>query len=195
MTNMETSQGFESLNKVMEALKDLSSEDQKRIIETVSVFFKIHSTAVSVNHAGKTEPRHAMPLHKFSDSQALSPKEFLLEKDPKTDVERIACLAFYLTHYRDLPHFKTLDLSILNTEAAQPKFANAAQSANNAVKMGYLAPASKGHRQLSAYAEKFVNALPDREAAKSAMGAYRPRNKKKAKGMTDKNNLISDDKA
>ena len=58
----------------------------------------------------------------------MSPKEFLLEKQPRTDVERIACLAFYLTHYRDTPHFKTLELSKLNTEAAQQKFANAANA-------------------------------------------------------------------
>jgi len=47
----------------------------------------------------------------------MSPKDFLLEKQPRTDVERIACLAYYLTHYRATPHFKTIDLSILNTEA------------------------------------------------------------------------------
>src|SRR6185312_8399188 len=97
------------------------------------------------------------------------------EKAPVTDVERMACLAYYLTHYRDTPHFKTLDLSKLNTEAAQPKFANAANTTNNSVKRGYLVPSTKGQRQLSAAGERFVLALPDREAAKSAMMTVRPR--------------------
>ena len=35
----------------------------------------------------------------------MSPKDFLMEKAPNTDVERIACLAYYLTHYRSTPHF------------------------------------------------------------------------------------------
>jgi len=61
-----------------------------------------------------------------------------MEKQPRTDVERVACLAYYLTHYRNTPYFKTLDLGKLNTEAAQPKFSNAAYASNNALKMGYL---------------------------------------------------------
>ena len=105
----------------------------------------------------------------------MSPKEFLLEKQPRTDVERMACLAYYLTHYRDTPHFKTLDLSKLNTESAQPKFANAANTTNNAVKRGYLVQSSKGQRQLGAAGERFVLALPDRDAARAAMAAVRPR--------------------
>ena len=108
----------------------------------------------------------------------MSPKEFLFLKQPRTD-ERIAVLAYYLTHYRDTPHFKTIDLSKLNTEAAQPKFANAANSAGNAVKQGYLVPSTKGNRQLSAAGERFVNALPDREEARAAMAAAQPRRKRR----------------
>jgi hypothetical protein len=78
-----------------------------------------------------------------------------MEKQPRTDVERVACLAYYLTHYRDMPHFKTLDLAKLNTEAAQPKFSNAHYASQNALNMGYLAPADKGQRQLSAAGEQF----------------------------------------
>lgn len=109
----------------------------------------------------------------------MSPKEFMLEKAPRTDVERVACLAYYLTHYRDQPHFKTLDLSKLNTEAAQPKFSNAANASNNAVKMGYLVPSTKGQRQLGAAGERFVQALPDRTAAKEAMTSMRPKRRLK----------------
>lgn len=105
----------------------------------------------------------------------MSPKEFLIEKRPRTDVERMACLAFYLTHYEDMQHFKTLDLSKLNTRAAQPKFTNSAQVAKNAVISGYLVSSTRGHRQLSAAGEQFVRALPDRDAAKSAMAATRPK--------------------
>ena len=109
----------------------------------------------------------------------MSPKEFLFEKKPQTDVERIACLAHYLTHYRSTPHFKTTDLSLLNTEAAQPKFANTAYSSNNAVKLGYLVSSTKGQRQLSAVGERFVFALPDREAAKEALASLKRRSKTK----------------
>lgn len=104
-----------------------------------------------------------------------------MEKAPKTDVERIACLAYYLTHYRSTPHFKTLDISLLNTEAAQPKFSNTAYSANNAVKLGYIVPSSKGQRQLSALGERFVQALPDRNAAKDVLLSLRRKLRAKRK--------------
>lgn len=82
-----------------------------------------------------------------------------------------------LTHYRDSPHFKTLDISKLNTEAAQPKFSNAAVAVDNAMKTGYLVAATKGNKQLSAPGEQFVLKLPDRDAAKLAMASARPRRK------------------
>ena len=100
-----------------------------------------------------------------------------MQKQPLTDVERVASLAYYLTHYRDTPHFKTLDISTLNTEAAQPKFSNAAVAMDNATKMGYLVPATKGSKQLGAAGELFVQKLPDRDAAKAAMANLRPRRK------------------
>jgi hypothetical protein len=106
----------------------------------------------------------------------------MLDKGPATDVERVACLAYYLTHYRNQPHFKTIDISKVNTEAAQPKFSNAALSVNNATKRGYLAPAVKGHKQLSAAGEQFVRALPDREAARAMMQRVRTKRHSKRNG-------------
>jgi len=123
----------------------------------------------------------------YSEDTSMSAKDFLLEKQPRTDVERIACLAYYLTHYRGMPHFKTIDLSMLNTEAAQPKFANTAYSSNNAVKLGYLVPSTKGQRQLSAVGERFVRALPDREAARAALEAVRRRPRTKRSRVNSTN--------
>ena len=73
------------------------------------------------------------------------------------------------------PHFQTVDISKLNTEAAQIKFSNAAVSVSNAVQSGYIALAPHGKKQISAAGERFVQALPDRDAAKKVMGNARPR--------------------
>lgn len=168
---------FEALQRIISVLQPLDNEARKRILTSTATFLNID---VSIN---KISSKPLIPEHqnktnvvpKYSDDTSMSPKEFLLEKQPRTDVERIACLAYYLTYYRDLPHFKTTDLSALNTETAQPRFANAAYSSNNATKMGYLVQASKGNRQISAAGEQFVRSLPDRDAAKAAMMAVRPR--------------------
>jgi hypothetical protein len=167
---------FTALQSVISALQPLSVEARQRIVDAAVTFLRLSGTrsqGVPQLTGGGSQSTSRAPS--YSADTSMSPKEFLLEKQPLTDVERMACLAYYLTHYRDTPHFKTLDLSKLNTEAAQPKFANAANTSNNAVKRGYLVQSSKGQRQLSAAGERFVFALPDRSAAKSAMSAIRPR--------------------
>ena len=173
---------FEALQAVIKALQPLSVDARQRVFSSAATFLNIGTT----HHVPRTSAGHSPSkgvvsgTHpEFSKDTSMSPKEFLLEKQPRTDVERVACIAFYLTHYRDTPHFKTLDLSKLNTEAAQPKFANTANAANNAVKTHYLVPSTKGNKQLSALGEQFVRALPDRDAAKASMSKARPRRRLK----------------
>lgn len=174
---------FDVLATVIGALQPLDVEARRRIVNSVVTFLRIGAapqTGLAYDLQPHDEPKgHAAP---FSENTRMSVKDFLLEKEPRTDVERLACLAYYLTHYRATPHFKTIDLSLLNTEAAQPKFANAANSANNAVKMGYLVPSSKGQRQLSAVGERFVRALPDRDAAKTALDSMKRRSRSRRNG-------------
>lgn len=177
---------FAALQAVISALQRVDAAARERIFDAAATFLQLdrgqatrhrlpseHTTATS---PGIGQTPHA-PYPGFSEDTSLSPKDFLFHKQPRTDVERMAALAYYLTHYRDTPQFKTLDLTKLNTEAAQPKFSNAASSANNAVKQGYLVPTTRGQRQLSAAGERFVAALPDREAARAAMNAGSPRRK------------------
>jgi hypothetical protein len=167
---------MDALQVIISALSRLDERSRERVLQSVATFF---GTTVSgpVQRETTISKRPGLGGLDFSADNAPSPKDFMMEKQPRTDVERIACLAFYLTYYRELPHFKTLDLAKLNTEAAQPKFSNAGFSTTNALNMGYLATAINGHRQLSAAGEQFVRALPDREAAKAAMAAARPRRK------------------
>ena len=178
MSTPEQASEVALLQQVLEALTPLNQDVRNRIIHTVCTFFDIPggTSPEPRNFGGQFAPfQHGPHLTQFSDRPSLSPKQFLLEKEPKTDVERVACLAFYLTHYHDTPHFKTLDISKLNTEAAQAKFSNAANAVDNATKLGYLVPATKGNKQLSAIGEQFVQALPDREKAKLALERRKPR--------------------
>jgi hypothetical protein len=133
-------------------------------------------TSQQLNHIQSPAQRPSS----YSEDRSISPKEFLLEKSPKTDIERVACLAYFLTYYRDTPQFKTLDISKLNTEAAQIKFSKAAKAVDNAAaQVGFLVQATKGNKQLSSVGELYVQALPDREAAKIAIANIRPRKKSK----------------
>lgn len=182
MTNLDSAavSEFEALQRLILTLQPLEPEVRRRLFSAAATFLQIDmGSAAQPGQTRSTTPApgsaEAAKYPPFSADMAPSPKEFVLQKQPRTDVERVAVLAYYLTHFRDTPHFKTLDLTLLNTEAAQPKFSNAANSTSNASKQRYLVSSSGGRRQLSAVGEQFVNALPDREAAKAAMTAAAPR--------------------
>jgi hypothetical protein len=181
--NMETEFGqndIEVITNILSTLKKFDSEEREKILQTIDTYFDRNPRSTNGTSKFQEQPESNYSSDSaFSEDRSMSPKTFLTQKKPQTDVERIACLAYYLTHYMNMPHFKTIDLSKLNTEAAQPKFSNAAMAVDNATKAGYLVPATKGNKQLSVAGEHFVQALPDREAARAAMKAVKPRRKVK----------------
>jgi hypothetical protein len=174
---------LEVLRVVKEALAPLGSDERQRIVKYVSEIYGLDV---------RTEPlpffpheRQTVNIHSrdremsFTDRESLSPKDFLHAKQPQKVTERIACLAYYLAHYRDTPHFKTIDISKLNTDAAQLKLTNPSFAISNATQAGLLTPAGKGTKQLSAIGERYVDALPDQDAARAILRDSRPRRARK----------------
>ncbi len=184
-----------ALQAVLAALKPLKPGARKKLLKTIMAFFEINmasniSDEAYSSYRGHTEASGDKPVPTFSENRNMSPKEFMLQKQPRTDVERVACLAYYLTHYKSTPHFKTLDISKLNTDAAQIKFSNPARAADHATQYGYLVPTTRGQKQLSAGGELFVQALPDYTLAKEAMMSARPRkNKSSIRKRSNHDNL------
>jgi hypothetical protein len=171
---------LEVLRAVKEALAPLGPEKSERIYKrVVSDIYDLDvrtGPPPTVTHAPpivNMQPRDRDIT--FADRESLSPKDFLYTKQPEKVTERIACLAYYLTHCRDTPHFTTIDISKLNTEAAQLKLTNPSLAISNAIKAGLLTSAGKGTKQLSAIGERFVDALPDRDAAGTLLRDSRPR--------------------
>jgi len=174
-----------AIKRVIDIMDNVAPENRQRLLQALINVYDLSPSTPSED-VGPAHKREGIP---FSEEKIVSPKEFLFQKRPQSDVERVTTLAYYLTHYRDTPYFKTLDISKLNTEAAQSKFSNAAYAVENATKYGYLVPASKGNKQLSAPGELFVGALPDREAAKQAMLAARPKRKSKRASQSKEKSL------
>jgi hypothetical protein len=136
---------LETLTSILALLQKVDTEARARILQSAATFFRVNTRELSVESVQVTPHafhQGSISEPSFSEDRTISPKQFMLEKQPKTDVEKVACLAYYLTHYRDTPHFKTLDISKLNTEAAQMKFSNPAVAVDNASKTNYLVPAT-----------------------------------------------------
>jgi hypothetical protein len=162
-----------AVQTIVQSLLPFDIDSRERLIQTVLTFLDLGPLSRGADAHGGDTYINASPSNVVKEIP--SPKEFMLEKQPGTDIERVAALAFYLTHFRETPHFKTLDISKLNTEAAQPKFANAAYSVDNASRRGFLVPAGRGMKQLSGMGEQFVLALPDRDRAREVSGGIRQR--------------------
>jgi len=111
-------------------------------------------------------------------NEDLSPKQFMVQKNPKTDMQRIACLGYYLTNFRKTPHFKTRDLTLLNMEAAQPQLSNPAAAVRNAAAHRYLSPAGSGRKQIAPAGEAIVKALPNFDKVKEEIEKHKPARKK-----------------
>jgi hypothetical protein len=180
---------FELLRRIVDCLRSLDDEGKVRLLKSAITFLRLDAAIV-----GKISPgpafaspasRSAEDVSGFSGRTEMTPKQFLLEKQPKNDIERVACLAYYFTHYRNMPAFKTLDISQLNTEAAQPKFSNPSVPVDNARQRGFLVVASGGKKQLGALGEQFVQALPNREAAKDILKRVRRRRPRKQRNGGD----------
>lgn len=155
------------------ALRPLKPEERRRVLDSACLLWGVTGPRQS-NQALGPPPEAIVPLADASGRTAPNPKDFMTQKQPKADVARIACLAYYLTHYRKIPKFKTQDLERLNSEARQTKIPNASVAADNATKgkAQYLTQAGGGFKQITARGEALVEALPDRERAKKALEKY-----------------------
>ncbi len=182
-------------NEIVSRLLEFDEDAQKHILNMVCQWFKVPiepKMPIRPYVAEPDLPENSVGL--FGQKSDLTPKEFLMEKEPETNVERVVCLAYYLNHYRETPNFKTLDISKLNTEAAQPKFTNPTVAVNDAAISGFVVARTKGAKQISAMGEQFVLALPDRDAAKKIKQRMRPKKKKKSAAKKNRGKQSADKK-
>jgi hypothetical protein len=110
----------------------------------------------------------------------ITPKEFIAAKRPSNHYERIACLGYYLAHHRQATHFKTSDITKLNTEAASTRIPNPSLYVTHAANTyGYLSAAGRGKKQMTILGEAVVEALPNREEVKAAIAEHKPEQRRR----------------
>ena len=110
----------------------------------------------------------------------LNPKQFIAQKKPKTQYERIACLGYFLHTGRKVAEFGAEEIAAINKEAAKQPISNLSQILNDTTrKYGYLTAAGVGNKQMTVLGDAIVEALPDRDAVKTAIAEHRPGKKRK----------------
>lgn len=171
---------IKALNDVFSALEGLETADQMWVLETAASRLGVTLRGIS-GVPTSSSPRTAFGTGVTISESEMTPKDFIRSKDPKSDVQWVACLAYYLTRFRETPHFKSRELSALNTEAAGPRI-NISRAVNNATNQNwYLTAAGGGRKQITTVGEDVVRALPDQEAVKLAEQNGRRVRKKSAR--------------
>jgi len=109
-----------------------------------------------------------------------SAKAFVAAKRPTTDVEKVACIAFFLTHSENTPRFKAPDIERVMRDAALD-ISNLTRAIDNSTRQSkFLAKAGEGAKQITAFGEAVVNALPNREAVTAALKEIPVRRRKRS---------------
>jgi hypothetical protein len=170
----------DTLGSVLNALDQLEVEQRKWVLQTAASRFSFKLDVA----AGAPAPSGTKDESRPGDSghgSAPTPKDFMKGKNPLTDIQRIACLAYYLTKYGNTAQFKTKDLITLNSDAKYPRMGNARQGVDNATKAKLLTPAGSGQKQLTTHGEDLVEALPDQEKVRSLRPQKRRRKRPRKK--------------
>jgi hypothetical protein len=163
---------IDAMQKALEALGGLSTDEQARVISWLSMKLGLGGAPVVPPKVGAQAPQGAR--QPTGADEIPTAKAFFVAKRPQSDVERIACLAYYLTHYMNTVEFKTKQLSELNKkEAAQPNFSNAGRSVDHATAQNqFLTKSGAGKKRLTSRGEALVDALPGRAKVKEALELY-----------------------
>lgn len=176
-----------ALGEVIHALEPLDDTDRQWVLQAAASKFALVVTLPAGGpgmgfHAGAGSP---MVSGTQTPIRELDPKTFMKNKNPNSDIQRVACLAYYLNHARDVAAFKTSDITKLNIDARGPKF-NITRAIDNASRAtcGYLSLIGKGQKQLAAFGEEIVEALPSHEAVKALEGTRNSSRRGRAKKVT-----------
>ena len=168
---------IKALEAVLRALAPLDDAKRQFVLRTVTDRLAISDALPGI------QPKSSPTLQNSGDDDIgkMTPKDFLVTKSPKTDVQRVACLAYYLTYGRQQAQFKTSDITQLNTATQSPRFSNAAVSVDNATNVSkLLASIGQGKKQITSLGESVVKALPDYANVREVIrNSHYPRKKRK----------------
>ena len=137
-----------AMDTAFNTLFGLKPDERKRVLLWLWEKLEVEGRVQIPSNGSAPQPPVLTMPGQATTIGSLTPKSFMAQKDPKTDLEKITCLAYYRTHHQGTAQFSTKELTKLNTEAAQPNFSNAAAAVSNAARSKYLSPAGVGKSKL-----------------------------------------------
>ncbi len=161
---------FDAMQGIDKFLEHLSEDERQRVFTFFVTKYRLNSSdsGSTGSLGGLSNPNKTQRIE-----DDMSIKQFIASKKPNGFYEQIACLAYYLEKKQGLSSFKTADITKANVDARATKIPNPSlYVANTKQAYKFLSPVGGGKIALSTRGEALVDALPDREAVKSALEAH-----------------------
>ena len=102
------------VTSILSQLSEFDAETRERIIQTVATFYGIslRGTGSSSRQQSGLVPLSSLAGTAFSEDRSISPKQFMFEKQPRTDVEKVGMPQLTISPTARTPRTsRTLDIS------------------------------------------------------------------------------------
>ncbi len=132
---------LEAFQGVHAALKDLAPEVRRKVLASVSALLEIPGSAVPPTPIGSTQAaslHHAPAETRTTSSRPFSIRELMQDKNPGTNMERIALFAYYREKYEGTSRFSRGDLEKYFAKARENPPKNYDRDFNNTVLKGWI---------------------------------------------------------
>lgn len=173
----------DALVAVLKALGPLNEPDRQWVLQSAAARWSLQlQGSASGGAAGGGLAGAGNNGAGAADAQAAIAKKdaraFMRAKRPATDMQRVACLGYFLVHTTNKPGFTSKEIGQANTESGGTSI-NLPRALDNATRTAkYLANRGVKEKQLTTLGEDIVDALPDQTAVKEIEGAMRGRSKR-----------------
>lgn len=184
-----------ALVTVLSALDPLDKNDRQWVLQSAANRWSI---SLPVSHAGSENGGNAnaaavtAPLGKGNTANghaaiaAHDARVFIRTKKPLNDVERVACLAYYIMKTKSQAGFTRKDINAAHTDSGGSNI-NMTRALDNATRQSkYLSNRGQREKQLTTVGEDVVEALPDRDAVAAVLAAARSGRKRPGRSKKSK---------
>lgn len=125
--------------KVKKILNEASKFTENFPLEDKNIVKQAYVTRAFI--LGDSNTQSSIPLHPKID--AVSMGEFIKQKNPKDEGERVLCMGAYLFMFQGADHFNLKDIEKCYSDTLVPKPTNINDKINMNIRKGYIRPFGK----------------------------------------------------
>ena len=180
----------EALLVVIKALESLTEAERHWVLQSAATRWSANVSAPVINSGGPAPTSTTTNFFPTADIQAAianqDVRSFIRIKKPATDVQRVACLGYYLSKTTGQPGFSSKAVSQAHIDSGGSTI-NMPRALDNATRQSkYLSNRGPKEKQVTTLGEDVVAALPDQQRVKEveiegkAKGRPKRKSRKKA---------------